>query len=125
MLQSLRALSFPSTLLLGLVAMQPSQSPAAILVTSNATQVAQFQSGATVENFDDLPGLGITSYDNGQVVPTANQFSSRNTLTFTSPFFNSGSASFNDPVGNPGTPIGIFKPQGATIGGDVKSLNNV
>jgi len=125
MLPSVRTLSFCSTLLVGLAAMQSTQSSAAVLVTSNPTQVAQFQSGATVEDFDNLPGLGITSYDNGQVVPTANQFSSRNTITFTSPFFNSGGASFNDPVGNSGTPIGIFQPQGATIGGDVKSLNNV
>jgi hypothetical protein len=66
----------------------------------------------------------ITSYNNGQTVPEANRFSSGNLITFTSPFFNSGGASFNDPVGNPGTPIGIFDPDGA-IAGDVKSPNNV
>src|SRR6185437_8535408 len=100
MLPSVRTLSFCSTLLVGLATMQSAQSSAAVLITSNPTQVAQFQSGATVENFDNnLAGLGITSYDNGQVVPTTNQFSSRNTMTFTSPFFNSGGASFNDPVG--------------------------
>jgi hypothetical protein len=107
-----------------LVAMQATQSSALPLVTSNPSEVAQFQAGATVENFDDLAALTITSYDNGQTVPAANRFSSRNLVAFTSPFFNSGGASFNNPVGNPGTPIGIFDPDGA-IAGDVKSPNHV
>ena len=124
MLQSIRALSFASSLLVCLVAMQPTESSALILITSNLNEVAQFQAGATVENFDDLSALTITSYGAGQTVPDANQFSSRNTDAFTSPFFNSGLASFNDPVGNPGTKIGIFDPDGA-IAGDVKSPNNV
>ncbi len=105
-----------------LVALQPTQAFA--LVTSDATLAAQFQTGATVENFDDLSALPVTSYDAGQVVPAANQFSSRNLVAFTSAFFNSGGASFNDPVGNPGTPIGIFDPDGA-IAADTKSPNNV
>lgn len=107
-----------------LVAMQPTESSGLTLITSNASEVAQFQTGATVENFDDLSALTITSYDDGQTVPAANQFSSRNLGAFTSPFFNSGGASFNDPVGNPGTPIGIFDPDDA-IAGEVKSPNNV
>ena len=45
-------------------------------------------------------------------------------MTFDSPFFNSGGASFNDPIGNPGTRIGIFDPNGA-IAADVHSPNNV
>jgi hypothetical protein len=85
---------------------------------------AQFQAGATVESFDDLAALTITSYDNGQIVPAANQFSSRDLVAFTSPFFNSGGASFNDPVGNPGVAIGIFAPDGA-IAGDIRSPGNV
>ena len=107
-----------------LVAMQPTESSGLSLITSDANAVAQFQAGATVENFDDLSALTITSYDDGQTVPAANQFSSRDLATFTSPFFNSGGASFNDPVGNPGVPIGIFDPEGA-IAGDVKSPDNV
>jgi hypothetical protein len=107
-----------------LVAVQAAESSGLSLVSSDATAVAQFQSGATVESFDDLPALTITSYASGQTVPAANQFSSRNLVTFTSPFFNSGGASFGDPVGNPGTPIGIFDPDGA-IAADVKSPNNV
>ena len=107
-----------------LATMQPTESSGLTLITSDPSQVAQFQAGATVENFDSLSALTITSYDNGQIVPAANRFSSGNLITFTSPFFNSGGASFNDPVGNPGTPIGIFDPDGA-IAGDVKSPNNV
>ncbi len=107
-----------------LVAMQPTLSSALSLTTSNAAEVALFQTGATVENFDDLAALGITSYDAAQVVPAANRFSSRNLAAFTSAFFNSGGTSFNDPIGNPGTPIGIFAPSGA-IAGDTHSPNNV
>jgi hypothetical protein len=99
-------------------------SNADVVMTSDAGVVALFQTGATIENFDDLAALMITSYSSGQTVPTANQFSSRNLSTFTSPFYNSGGASFNDPVGNPGTPIGIFAPSGA-IAGDVKSGTHV
>jgi hypothetical protein len=107
-----------------LVAVPPTESFGLTLVTSDAGAVAQFQAGATVDGFDDLPALTITSYDDGQAVPTANQFNSRNLGAFTSPFFNSGGASFNDPVGNPGTPIGIFDPDG-TIAGEVVSPDNV
>jgi hypothetical protein len=107
-----------------LVAAQPTASSGLTLVSSDASAVAQFQTGATVESFDDLSALTITSYDDGQTVPAANQFSSRDLDAFTSPFFNSGGASFNDPVGNPGTPIGIFDPEG-DIAGEVESPNNV
>jgi hypothetical protein len=106
------------------VAMQATQSSALTLITTDPTAAAAFQSGATVEGFDDLPALIITSYAAGQIVPAANQFSSRDLAAFTSPFFNSGGASFNDPVGNPGVAIGIFDPDGA-IAGDVVSPNNV
>jgi hypothetical protein len=107
-----------------LLAIQPTVSSALSLITSDPGAAAQFQAGATIEDFDDLAALTITSYDNGQIVPAANRFSSRNLVTFTSPFFNSGGASFNDPVGNPGTPIGIFDPDG-DIAGDVASPDNV
>lgn len=110
-------------LLVCLVAMQPSVSSALSLVTSNPAEVATFQTGATVENFDDLSALAITSYA-PQAVPAANRFSSRNLAAFTAPFFNSGGASFNDPVGNPGTPIGILAPGGG-IAADLKSPGNV
>jgi hypothetical protein len=99
-------------------------SNALVVKTTDPGVVASFQAGATIENFDDLAALTITSYSSGQTVPTANQFSSRNLLSFTSPFYNSGGASFNDPVNNPGTPIGIFAPSGG-IAGNVKSGTNV
>jgi hypothetical protein len=124
MLQSVRALSFASSLVVCLVGMQSTESSALALITSNSSEVAQFQTGATVENFDDLSAFTITSYNNGQTVPSGNQFHSRNLSTFTSPFFNSGGATPSNPVGNPGTPIGIFDPDEG-IAGDVKSLNNV
>jgi MYXO-CTERM domain-containing protein len=77
-----------------------------------------------VETFDAFPALSITSYAAGQTVPGANQFVSLSPALFTAPFFNSGGASFNDPVSNPGTPIGIFDPEGA-IAGDVVSGSHV
>ena len=104
-------------------ALLPLDSNADVVITTNPGEVALFQAGATIENFDNLPALTITSYS-AQTVPAANQFSSRNLITFTSPFYNSGGASFNTPVGNPGTPIGIFAPSGA-IAADVKSGTNV
>jgi hypothetical protein len=111
-------------ILIVFAAFLPHDSNALVVKTTDPGVVASFQAGATIENFDDLPALTITSYSSGQTVPTANQFSSRNLLSFTSPFYNSGGASFNDPVGNPGTPIGIFAPSGG-IAGDVKSGTHV
>jgi hypothetical protein len=93
-------------------------------VTSDPGAAAAFQAGATVEGFDDLPALTITSYAGGQTVPSGSQLSSRDVAAFTAPFFNSGGASFNDPVSNPGTPIGVFDPDGG-IAGDMVSPNNV
>jgi hypothetical protein len=113
-----------AALLIGLAAAPATASSALTLITSDPTAVAAFQAGATIESFDDLPALTVTSYDAGQSVPTANQFSSRDLAAFTSPFFNSGGASFNDPVGNPGTAIGIFDPDG-TIAGEVVSPSHV
>jgi hypothetical protein len=107
-----------------LVASQPVASSGLSLITTDPTAAAAFQAGAIVEGFDDLPALTITTYDDGQTVPPANQFSSRDLASFTAPFYNSGGASFNDPVGNPGTPIGIFDPDGA-IAGEVRSPDHV
>jgi hypothetical protein len=119
-----RRLWVGGAVLTGLVTLQPTESTGLTLITSDPAQAAQFQTAATVEGFDDLAALTITSYAAGQIVPAANQFSSRDLVAFTSPFFNSGGASFNDPVGNPGVPIGIFDPAGA-IAGDVQSPDNV
>jgi len=106
------------------LALHATSSQAVILVTTNPAEAAAFQAGATIESFDSLAPLTISSYAGGQTVPSTSQFSSLDLAAFTSPFFNSGGASFNDPVSNPGTPIGIFDPDGA-IAGDVVSSNNV
>jgi hypothetical protein len=111
-------------ILIAFAAFLPLDANALVVKTTDSGVAASFQAGATIENFDDLAALTITSYSSGQTVPTANQFSSRNPSTFTSPFYNSGGASFNDPVGNPGTPIGIFAPSGA-IALDVQSGTHV
>lgn len=111
-------------ILIAFAAFLPLDSNALTVTTTDPGVVASFQAGATIENFDDLAALTITSYSSGQTVPTANQFSSRNLISFTSPFYNSGGASFNDPVSNPGTPIGIFAPSGG-IAGDVISGTHV
>ena len=116
--------AFISALIAAVLAVHATASFATVIVTTDPAQAAAFQAGATIENFDNLPALTITSYASGQTVPAANQFSSRNLVAFTSPFFNSGGASFNDPIGNPGTRIGIFDPDGP-IAADVKSPNNV
>jgi hypothetical protein len=95
---------------------------ALIITTSDLSIVAAFQSGATIENFDDLTAFPITSYSAGQTITEAAKFNSRNGSTH--PTFNSGGGSFNDPVGNPGHPVGIFAPSGS-IAGDVRSGSNV
>ena len=109
---------------IGFAAFLSLNSNAQVVTTTDTGVVAAFQACATIENFDNLPALTITSYASGQTVPTANQFSSRNVVSFTAPFFNSGGASFNDPINNPGTHIGIYAPSGG-IAGDVKSGSNV
>lgn len=120
----LRSRRFPVSaslaIALALGAVVPAQ--ALIITTNDPAVVAAFQSGASVEHFDDLAAFPITSYAAGQTVPPAAQFSSRDGAT--QPTFHSGGASPNDPVGNPGTPIGIFAPSGP-IAGDVISGANV
>jgi hypothetical protein len=125
MRSTLRGRRFPlsrAAILLALALAMPVGAGAVIITTTDPAVVAAFQSGATVEDFDDLTALAITSYAAGQTVPAGAQFSSRGGAT--QPTFHSGGASPNDPVGNPGTPIGIFAPSGA-IAGDVSSAPNV
>ncbi|HUF61816.1 MAG TPA: PEP-CTERM sorting domain-containing protein [Verrucomicrobiales bacterium] len=97
-------------------------SQAALLITSDPAAAAGFMAGTTVENFDDLTAFVITSYDPGQTIDAGAKFSSRNGAT--QPTYHSGGASPSDPVGNPGSPVGIFAPQGA-IAADVASIANV
>ena len=85
--------------------------------------ISAFQSGANVENFDDLSALAITSYASVSV-PAGNQFSSRDINDPSKPAFNSGGATFNDPASNPGTLVGVFDPE-VPVGNDFSSANNV
>jgi hypothetical protein len=97
---------------------------AATINTNNAAAITAFQAGATIETFDaGLTGLVITAYT-PVAVPAGSQFFSRNLSDPNVPSFNSGGASFNNPVSNPGTPVGVFNPEGG-IAADVVSQTNV
>src|SRR5687768_13060463 len=112
--------SIAATLVLGTVA----AAHAVTVNTSNLAAIAAFQAGATIENFDSgLTGLVITSYT-PVAVPAGSQFFSRNINDANVPSFNSGGASFNNPAGNPGTPVGVFNPEGG-IAAEVASQTNV
>lgn len=92
--------------------------------TSVPATISSFQSGATIENFDTgLTGLAITSYATVNV-PAASQFNSRNLANPNTPEFNSGGATFTNPASNPGTPVGVFNPEGG-IATQVTSETNV
>jgi hypothetical protein len=110
--------------LCGLAALLAFATPAhaAILQTSDAGQVATFSAGMNVETFEGTIGTALSSYAPGQLVENGSLFSSLDSAT--EPTFHSGGASPNDPVGNPGTPIGIVDPSGA-IASDVVSGVNV
>jgi hypothetical protein len=92
--------------------------------TNNPGTITAFQVGATIETFDTgLTGLVITSYA-PVAVPAGSQFFSRNINDPSVPSFNSGGASFNNPPSNPGTPVGVFNPEGG-IATQVSSQTNV
>ena len=86
--------------------------------SNSSPGVARFSDGADVENFEGINATALGSYDPGQLIATDSRFSSRDPGR--TPTFHSGGASPGDPVGNPGTPIGIIDPS-AGIGADVKS----
>ncbi|MBI1841911.1 MAG: hypothetical protein HYR88_13815 [Verrucomicrobia bacterium] len=93
-----------------------------ILTTTNPAEAAAFMAGATVETFDDLPAMPISGYGPGQTVLAGASFGSRDGKS--KPTFHSGGASPSDPVGNPGTPIAIVRPNGP-LARDVISGKNV
>jgi hypothetical protein len=97
---------------------------AAIINTADAGQIGTFQSGANIENFDNLSAVQITSYTGVTVTPPTGAFNGRNLNDKNLPNFNSGGGNPGNPTANPGVPIGIFDPEGA-IAGEVKSQNNV
>ena len=100
-------------------------SAQAVTINTNvAGNIAAFQAGATVENFDTgLTGLVITNYS-GVNVPAGSQFNSRSLANPLVPEFNSGGATFTNPASNPGTPVGVFNPEGG-IAAEVSSQTNV
>ena len=95
---------------------------AEIISTTNTAAVATFSDGADVEHFDDLQGTSLSNYGAGQTIDPASEFHTRDGAKY--PTFHSGGASPSDPVGNPGSPIGIVAPSGG-IAGDVVSGANV
>jgi hypothetical protein len=97
---------------------------AAPLNTSDPTQIANFENGATVETFDSIAGVtavSISDYNAKDLTlfPAA-QF---NKDAAQPAFYNSGGASFNDPVGNPGVPIGIAAPTGGIAANKFSGAN--
>jgi hypothetical protein len=112
-----------SGLAVGLLVFAAAPVRATIVKTTNQSQVNAFSQGMNVESFDTgVTGTALSSYADGQTILEASRFSSRGSAT--NPTFHSGSASPNDPVGNPGAPIGIITPTGA-IAADVESGENV
>jgi hypothetical protein len=101
------------------------QAPAAsatVLVTTQQSDVDAFSTGIDLEDFEGLSGTTITGYGPGQLIDQDSDFSSRDPGRL--PTFHSGGASPGNPVGNPGTPVGIASPSGA-IAADVVSGSNV
>jgi hypothetical protein len=97
---------------------------AAVIVTTNPSDITGFESGATVESFDNVSGITpvtITDYTPKDVTGSA-------ALMTKDPaqpaFFNSGGATFNNPTSNPGVPIAVVTPSGG-IAADKLSGNNV
>jgi hypothetical protein len=113
----------PGAALLGVTLAAALATPgaqAAVSVLTDPAQIAAFQAGATVETFEGLTALPITSYS--AVDATGFTFSSRNAAT--NPTFDSGGATPSNPASNPGVPVAILTPtQG--IAGDVSSPSNV
>ncbi|HEV8721648.1 MAG TPA: hypothetical protein VGW77_13545 [Candidatus Binatia bacterium] len=105
-------------------------APAAFATTFNTNDINtynQFATGATVQNFESIGGmtaLGLTSYTaalNGlTTVGTAAQLG----LDINGLLFHSGGGSFNNPVGNPGTPTALLQ-LNSPINGDAHSPTNV
>jgi hypothetical protein len=112
-----------SGLAIGFLAFASVPAQATIVKTTNQSQVDAFSAGMNVEGFDTgVTGTALSSYADGQLILEASRFSSRGSAT--NPTFHSGGASPGDPIGNPGTPIGIVTPTGA-IAGEVESGENV
>jgi hypothetical protein len=99
----------------------------AFINTNDINVYNAFATGATFEDFESvgtLTPLALTSYANATnsstTVPAGAQLSTQ----LTGSLFHSGGGSFNNPVGNPGTPAALLQLQGG-ISGDAHSGSNV
>ena len=100
----------------------------ALAVTINTSNVTSadyiaFTTGATVQNFESVPGLtplSITAYTNGSPVPSSAQMHGQ----IPSLFFHSGGANPNNTAANPGTPVALLALAGG-IAGNAHSATNV
>lgn len=114
--------------LIGLVLAATASAAHAVPIDTNSAAVyAAFATGATVQTFESVGGLtplALTSYANAlnslTAVPAAAQLGGQ----IPGLHFHSGGGSFNNPVGNPGTPTALLQLQGA-IAGDAHSASNV
>lgn len=100
----------------------PISSLAEVVKTTDPEVAAAFMAGASIERFDDLDASFLDDYGPGQTIDPDGRFNTRDGTT--QPTFNSGGGSLSDPVGNPGTPIGIFRPRGP-IAADLVSPSHV
>jgi len=95
--------------------------------TNDITVYNAFALGATVEDFESvgtLTPLALTSYANATNSSTAVPAGAQLSTQLTGSLFHSGGGSFNNPVGNPGTPTALLQLQGG-ISGDAHSGGNV
>jgi hypothetical protein len=117
-----------SLALIGFVlAATASSAHAASINTNDPGVYAAFAAGATVQTFESVAGLtplGLASYTNALNSSTAVPSGSQLGGQIPGLHFHSGGASFNNPVGNPGTPTALLALQGG-IAGDARSASNV
>jgi PEP-CTERM motif len=104
-------------LALGVAVSQAAQ--ATVLVTNSNALIAAFQTGATVNTLEALPGLPTATLSDGTPLPSINQIYKIN-----GGHFHSGGASFNDLVGNPGAPSAVLDLTGA-LAGNARSGSHV
>jgi hypothetical protein len=88
-----------------------STSSATVLVTNNNALIAAFQTAATVNTLEALPGLPTATLADGTPLPSINQIYKINVG-----HFHSGGASFNDLAGNPGAPSAVLDLDAGLIG---------
>lgn len=95
--------------------------------TNNLATYNLFAAGATIETFETVVGLtpfALSSYANATNSSTALPATAQLGGQITGLHFHSGGGSFNNPVGNPGTPTALLELEGA-IAGDAHSASNV